>query len=305
MNIVQTEQLSKHYGKTKALDKVSIKVRQGEIYGLVGKNGAGKSTLMMVLMDLIKQTSGEKCVFGIKSIDELEQLHKNIGFMMSPHFFDYLTGRQNLEYFRKIKGIGDKTEIDRVLKLVDLNKVDKKYASYSMGMKQRLNIANALMGNPDLIIMDEPINGLDPQGISGFRNVVLKLSRENNISFIISSHILGELGLMATRFGFIHEGQLIEEVDASELIKKTQNQVILKVDKPDKTFTLLDKNFEKANYLLNDKEEIIIKGLTDKTDQIAQLLVKNNIRLFKMTANEQTLEDYYLELVSEGGRIDA
>lgn len=210
MNVIETNQLTKRYGKFTALDNVSIQVRQGEIYGLIGKNGAGKSTLLKIIMDLSNQTSGDKKIFGEEDIDQLEKLHKNIGFMMQPHFFKYLTARQNLEYYRKIKGIADKSEIDRVLKLVELDQVTKKFGKFSMGMKQRLNIANALMGSPDLIIMDEPINGLDPQGISAFRDICLKLKSEYGITFVISSHILGELGLMATRFGFIHNGKLVE-----------------------------------------------------------------------------------------------
>lgn len=305
MNIVETRDLSKHYGKNKALDKVSINVRQGEIYGLIGKNGAGKSTLMMALMDLIKPTAGEKSLFGQKSVEDLTHLHKNIGFMMTPHFFNYLSARQNLEYFRKLKGIGDKGEIDRVLELVDLKNVDKKFGSYSMGMKQRLNIANALMGSPDLIIMDEPINGLDPQGISGFREIVLKLSREHHITFIISSHILGELGLMATRFGFIHDGQLVEEIDADELKAKTQDQVVIKVDQPDKAVTILEDAFEGINYLVNNHNEIVIKGYTNQIDDLADLLVDSGLRIYKLSANEMTLEDYYLNLISQGGETHA
>lgn len=300
-HIVETNLLSKQYGRHKALDGVSIHVRPGEIYGLIGKNGAGKSTLFKILMGLTQKTNGEKEIFGVKSIVELNKIKKNVGFMMTPSFFPYLSARQNLEYFREFKGITDKNEIDRVLKMVGLDQVRKKYKSYSMGMKQRLNIANALMGSPDLILMDEPINGLDPQGMASFRKVVLKLSKEQGITFIVSSHILGELGLMATRFGFIHQGELIEEIDADTLKNKTEDRIILKVDNKERAVTILEENFENIDYLINEKEEILIKNYTDQIDNIASTLVKSGIRLYKLTSHERSLEEYYLSMVNEGG----
>jgi len=300
-HIVETNLLSKQYGKNMALNKVSIHVRPGEIYGLIGKNGAGKSTLFKILMDLTRKTNGEKEIFGVRSVVELNKIKRNIGFMMTPSFFPYLSARQNLEYFREFKGITDKNEIDRVLKMVGLDQVKKKYKSYSMGMKQRLNIANALMGSPDLILMDEPINGLDPQGMASFRKVVLKLSKEQGITFIVSSHILGELGLMATRFGFIHQGELIEEIDADALKNKTEDQIILKVDNKERAVTILEEKFENIDYLVNEKEEILIKNYVDQIDVIASVLVKSGIRLYKLSSHERSLEEYYLSMVNEGG----
>jgi len=300
-HIVETNLLSKQYGKNMALNKVSIHVRPGEIYGLIGKNGAGKSTLFKILMDLTRKTNGEKEIFGVRSVVELNKIKRNIGFMMTPSFFPYLSARQNLEYFREFKGITDKNEIDRVLKMVGLDQVKKKYKSYSMGMKQRLNIANALMGSPDLILMDEPINGLDPQGMASFRKVVLKLSKEQGITFIVSSHILGELGLMATRFGFIHQGELIEEIDADALKNKTEDQIILKVDNKERAVTILEEKFENIDYLVNEKEETLIKNYVDQIDVIASVLVKSGIRLYKLSSHERSLEEYYLSMVNEGG----
>jgi len=300
-HIVETNLLSKQYGKNMALNKVSIHVRPGEIYGLIGKNGAGKSTLFKILMDLTRKTNGEKEIFGVRSVVELNKIKRNIGFMMTPSFFPYLSARQNLEYFREFKGITDKNEIDRVLKMVGLDQVRKKYKSYSMGMKQRLNIANALMGSPDLILMDEPINGLDPQGMASFRKVVLKLSKEQGITFIVSSHILGELGLMATRFGFIHQGELIEEIDADALKNKTEDQIILKVDNKERAVTILEEKFENIDYLVNEKEETLIKNYVDQIDVIASVLVKSGIRLYKLSSHERSLEEYYLSMVNEGG----
>jgi len=303
-HIVETNQLSKHYGNHKALDQVSIHVRQGEIYGLIGKNGAGKSTLFKVLMDLTSKTSGDKMILGKSSIIELNKVKKNIGFMMTPSFFPYLSARENLEYSRKLKGISDKNEIDRVLKLVDLASVNKKYKSYSMGMKQRLNIADALMGNPDLIMMDEPINGLDPQGMVSFRKIVQKLSREYGITFIVSSHILGELGLMASRFGFIHGGRLVEEIDADTLRNKTEDQIIIKVDHNEKAVTVLEQEFNQIHFIINEKQEIIIRNYIDQVDELAKVLIQAGLRLYKLTTHERTLEEYYLSIIQEGKEKD-
>jgi len=299
-NIVETKQISKHYGNHKALDRVSIHVRPGEIYGLIGKNGAGKSNLFKVLMDLTKTTSGEKFIFGEHSINELKHLHKNVGFMMTPSFFPYLTAKQNLEYSRKVKGIQDENEIERILKIVDLHDVKKKVKSFSMGMKQRLNIANALMGNPDLILMDEPINGLDPQGMASFRKVVQKLSNEHGITFIVSSHILGELGLMATRFGFIHNGQLIEEIDADVLRDKTEDQVIIKVDNTELAAAKIEQHFEGIDYIVNEGNEMIVRSHTERIDEIANLLVSEGFHLYQLTPHKKTLEEYYLSMVEKG-----
>src|SRR5699024_5546739 len=190
-NIITTQAVTKKYGKQTALHNVSIHVRPGEVYGLVGKNGAGKSTLFRVIMGLAKSNDGEVTIYDESSVENLTEAQKNIGFMFGAQYFSYLNAKENLNYTCKIKGISDKKEVDRVLQLVELDKVQKKVKSFSMGMKQRLNIANALIGNPDLIIMDEPINGLDPQGIASFRKLVQKMNREQGTTFMLSSHILG------------------------------------------------------------------------------------------------------------------
>lgn len=300
-NIIETVDLTKRYSKAVALDSVSIHVRQGEIYGLIGKNGAGKSTLFKTMMGLAPYSSGEVKIFGDSSTSGLNKAHHRIGFMMGAHFFPYLSARENLEYFRKLKGIPDKTEVDRVLKLVEMEKVKKKFKSFSMGMKQRVSIANALMGYPDIVVLDEPINGLDPQGIADFRHLVQKLNKENKTTFMVSSHILGELGMMATRFGFIHDGQLVEEIDREVIRNKTKEQVIVKVSDIEKATCLLEEKFESIEYTVNGDKELVIMKMTDRTDEIAALFVQNDLSLYKLDTQEISIEDYYLQLIAKGG----
>ncbi|WP_083498265.1 ABC transporter ATP-binding protein [Tetragenococcus solitarius] len=301
-NLLATHAVTKSYGNQDALHDVSIHVRPGEVYGLIGKNGAGKSTLFKVIMGLARQDSGEISIYDKPSVENLEGTQKNIGFMFGSQFFSYLTARENLIYTCKLKGITDKTEVERVLKLVELDQVKKKVKSFSMGMKQRLNIANALVGKPDLIIMDEPINGLDPQGIASFRHLVQKLNREQEITFLLSSHILGELGLMASRFGFIHDGELLNEMNREELLGKAEDQVIIKVDNAEKAAYLLEEHFPSLDYIVNGDKEIILSDLIDETNKIAKILVDGGLELYKLTAHQQTLEEYYLSLIHQGGQ---
>ncbi|GMA48285.1 MAG: ABC transporter ATP-binding protein [Tetragenococcus koreensis] len=301
-NLLTTQAVTKSYGKQEALRDVSIHVRPGEVYGLIGKNGAGKSTLFKVIMGLARQDNGEISIYDQPSVENLVGKQKNIGFMFGSQFFPYLTARENLVYTCKLKGITDKAEVDRVLSLVELDKVKKKVKSFSMGMKQRLNIANALVGKPDLIIMDEPINGLDPQGIASFRGLVQKLNREQEITFVLSSHILGELGLMASRFGFIHEGELLSEVDREELLEKTEDQVIIKVDNAEKAAYLLEEHLSSLDYIVNGDKEIVLSDHIDETNKIAKILVDGGVELYKLTPHQQTLEEYYLSLIHQGGQ---
>lgn len=300
-HVLQTNQLSKRYGKHQALENVSIRVRKGEIYGLIGKNGAGKSTLFKVIMGLAKKSSGEVELFGMKTEKELNEAKHRMGFMMEANFFPYLTAQQNLEFFRKLKGIADRSEVDRVLKLVEMDGVKKPFKSFSMGMKQRIAIANAMMGNPDLVVLDEPINGLDPQGIADFRKLVQKLNQERQMTFVVSSHILGELGLMATRFGFIHDGKLVEEIDRETIRQKTQERVVIKVNDPERGSSLLEETFEEIQYHVNGDQELVIMNRTDESDTFVELFTSNGLKVSKVQPQERTLEEYYLELIRQGG----
>lgn len=212
--VLKTEHLTKVYGKQKAVNQVSVRVKKGAIYGFIGKNGAGKTTFMKMVAGLAPQTEGTIELFGSK---DLENQRKRIGSLIeNPGVYANMTARENLEVIRRSFGIPEKQTVDDTLAFVGLagnNK--KKVKNFSMGMKQRLGLAISLLGNPDFLILDEPMNGLDPEGIKEIRELLLKLNRERGITILISSHILGELSKMATHYGIIKDGILVEEFEAA------------------------------------------------------------------------------------------
>ena len=297
--VIETQDLVKVYGKYAAVNRVSFSLNKGDIYGLIGKNGAGKSTLLKMIMGLTPVNSGEISIDQSQNHLELLKSRHRVGFMMEPGFFGYLSARQNLEYFRLIKGIADKSVVDEALKLVDMDQVKKPFKAYSMGMKQRLAVANALMGRPEIIILDEPINGLDPEGIADFRKLIMSLNKDYGITFVISSHILTELSLMATRFGFIDKGVLLSEMSQQELHEVNQKSLRIKVDNVDLATELIESVLESKNYQVNDKGEIILFDFVQSPEVVAKVLVEKGIALYQLSANETTLEEYFLNLVGD------
>ena len=214
--VLRTRELTKSYNQTAVVNKVNISVAKGDIYGLIGKNGAGKTTLMKMVCGLAEPTYGEIDLFESGTVKEER---KRIGCMIEqPVLYPDMTARDNLIYYNKLMGIKGNSNIDEILELVGLAGTQKKKTKqFSLGMKQRLSIAIALLGYPDLLILDEPINGLDPTGIIEIRELILRLNREQNITIVISSHILGELSKIATRYGVIETGNLVEEFSKEEL----------------------------------------------------------------------------------------
>ncbi|MFC3900263.1 ABC transporter ATP-binding protein [Aliicoccus persicus] len=300
-NILETNQLNKKYGKEYAIKDVSIHVRHGEIYALIGKNGAGKTTIMRMMMGLAKPTSGELSIYGETEPKKVNESRQHMGFMMNSSFYPYLTAHQNVEYFRQLKGIADRNEVDRVLKLVDLDQETKVFRSYSMGMKTRLSIAVALLGSPDIVVLDEPINGLDPQGIADFREYIQRLNKEQHVTFIISSHILGELDLIATRYGFMHDGLLLEEIDREDLRNKTENRTIIKVDRLEEATYILEQHLHVEDYRINGDKEIVLSHYTRGVDELNDQLIAGGLTIYKLVNQSSTLEEYYLELVKLRG----
>ncbi len=221
--VISLKGVKKSYGSHKVLNGVDMHVNKGDIYGLVGKNGAGKTTLFKVVLGLSDFEEGKLSILGGKNEEENRKNRHKIGFFVGANFFGYLNARENLNYYRILKGIKDKSEVDRVLKIVGLTgdaaKVPAK--KYSLGMKQRLGIANALLGDPDILIFDEPTNGLDPQGIADVRHLIQKINEESGKTIIVSSHILGELENTAHRFGIVHEGIIMKEMTSDEMKLKT------------------------------------------------------------------------------------
>jgi ABC-2 type transport system ATP-binding protein len=236
-SVIKLENVEKSYGKHKVLSGVNVEINKGDIFGLVGRNGSGKTTMFKVLLGLSKYENG-KISIGDEG-DTLKEGRAKTGFLIGSNFFPYLNARQNIEYYRVMKGIKDKKETDRVLKVVELDKAKGPYSRFSLGMKQRLGIANAILGNPEILILDEPTNGLDPQGIADVRTLVQKLNSEYGMTVIISSHILSELQNTAHRFGILNNGTVVRTITGEDLVSD-RKAVKIKVDDLEKAKQALE-----------------------------------------------------------------
>lgn len=294
MNVLEIKTLTKHYSDFKALDSVSLTVKKGDIYGLVGRNGAGKTTLFKAILGLTNQDSGQISLNQSTDNQSLHDERKHVGFLIGQSFFSYLNAKQNIEYYRRLKGIDSKEETQRVLEIVGLNGVDKPFSAYSMGMKQRLGIANAILGNPEIVILDEPINGLDPQGIVDIRNLMLKLNKEFGMTLIVSSHILSELELVANRFGIIDEGKLIQEIDKNEDRNNNRKRVMLNTSDNNRAVTLLQDHF--GIEIEVTERELGLVNSTVTNEEIVRLLVEQQIGIKSIYDNVESLESVYFEL---------
>ncbi|NLL74797.1 MAG: ABC transporter ATP-binding protein [Erysipelothrix sp.] len=293
-NSIEIKNVSKKYKDFYAVKEASLSIEQGKIYGLVGKNGAGKTTLFKLILGLSNQSEGAISINGSTTKQELLNERAHIGFYIGPNFYDYLNAEQNLEYYRKLKGISDKGEIDRVLKIAGLYGEKKKYKAFSMGMKQRLGIANALLGDPDIIILDEPINGLDPQGILEIRNLLKSLNTEHNKTLIVSSHILSELDLVAHTFGIIDHGVFLKQLNKNEF---SQNeQAVLKISTSNNALALeiLEKNYAIKTATLDD--QYFLASQERLSSEMLSSLLFQGIELNEIVKQSKSLEDYYFEL---------
>lgn len=295
--------LNKQYGHKQILDNVNLTLETGQIYGLIGKNGVGKTTLMRILTGLAFKTSGEFTLFDKRGESELDEQRHRIGTMIeTPAFFPYMTARQNLEYYRIQRGIVDKNIVEEVLETVDLKDTDKKqFKNFSLGMKQRLGLALALLNSPDLLILDEPINGLDPQGIAEFRAVLKKLNVEKQITMLISSHILLELSSIATYYGFMKDGKMAEEISAVDLEEKCKSYIETQVDDASKVARLLENKLNFNQYEVLENGIIRIYGFYDDPSVISELVVQNGIKLYSLEVRRIQLEEYFLNLI--GGNV--
>ena len=242
--VIKTKDLSKKYKDNHGLLPTNFELHKGEVCALIGRNGAGKSTFFKLLANQIKADSGNIELFNKKS-DIKNQMRKRIGFMIEhPDFINNFTAFQNLKYFSIQRGISNTKDITEVLKVVELENVNKKFKTYSLGMKQRLGLALALLNGPDLLILDEPINGLDAQGIKDFRNLILRLNQEHGITFLLSSHILNELQQVADRFVFIDKGKIIKDISKEKLTQESKQQLLIRVDNTSKTSQVLEENIK-------------------------------------------------------------
>ncbi|MCR5768425.1 MAG: ATP-binding cassette domain-containing protein [Lachnospiraceae bacterium] len=304
-NIIETMDLTKKYGEKRALDNVSIHVAQGDIYGLVGRNGAGKTTLMKIICGLATQSSGDFSIFGRKG-SKIGEIASRRGMLIeSPGYYGEYDAKMNLRIKCRLAGISDKEEPDRLLELVGLSGVGKKKVkNYSLGMKQRLGITMALVGNPDIVVLDEPINGLDPQGIVEVRDLITRQNREHGTTFIISSHILDELSKTATRYGIINEGRLIEECSVDELNSKCESKIELVVDSASAAVAVLEKiGFSQIKVMDEQDSEghdrIFIYEQFDRTGDITLALASEGITTYEIVKQTGSVESYYLKLVGK------
>lgn len=299
--VLKTNNLTKQYNKNVVLDNVNITIKKGDIYGLIGRNGAGKTTLMKIITTLASPTSGTFELFNTSSEnDELFDNKKRVGSLIEyPAFYPNLSAYDNLKYYTIQRGIVDKNQINKVLELVNLTGTGKKKVkTFSLGMKQRLGIALAILNSPDFVILDEPINGLDPIGISELRDTFKKLS-DNGITLLISSHILSELYLLANEFGFLENGKLIKELSKEELDLECSKCIVIKTDDSKKVSVLLEKELNTNNYKVINNEEIRVYDYTDDSDKVSDVLVKNKIKIKGFYESGISLEEYFKEIIKE------
>ena len=289
--IIKTDKLTKKYGKKAAVNAVSLHVKKGEIYGLIGQNGAGKTTLMRLLLGLTTANSGEIDLFS--GADLFDGRQKIGALIEAPALYKNETAYENMRRFAILAPTSDE-EIGRLLNLVGLGYTgNKKVKQFSLGMRQRLGIAVALLGNPDVLILDEPINGLDPSGIKEIRNIILDLNAKG-VTFLISSHLLDELGKIATTFGIMNNGILVEEIATADLIEKCRTSIKVTVNNADAAASILTINY--PDIQLEHNENIIyIKSDIGDRSKIVELLVKNDIRVYEITSESMNLEEFFME----------
>ncbi len=297
--ILATKNLKKTYKNITVLDDINMEIKQGEIYGLVGKNGAGKTTLLRLVTGQAFSSGGNISLFGASTESDNCKARKRIGSIIEiPSFYPKLSARQNLEYYRIQRGIPGKQCVQEALEEVGLAEVgNKKFQSFSLGMKQRLGLALALLNKPEILLLDEPINGLDPFGIVEIRNLLLKLNHEKNITILISSHILTELSNLVTYYGFIHEGKMVKQLSAKELAGECNKYLELKVDKVEAMTALLETKLGCRDYKVTPERTIQIFEYLDQPSLISKIAVNHDIALNQIIVRDINLEKYFIQLV--------
>ncbi|MDO5716507.1 MAG: ATP-binding cassette domain-containing protein [Tissierellia bacterium] len=295
MRAIEIQGLTKKYRDMYALQDVSLSVEKGEIYGIVGKNGAGKTTMMKCILGLIPDYGGN---VKIMESSQLKTMRKKVGALLEdPGFFPYMTGYENLKYYATSMGLNhEKQHIEELLAMVQLETAkNKKTGKYSMGMKQRLGLALACMGDPEILVLDEPINGIDPEGIVEIRNLFLDLAKKKGKTILISSHILSELENVCDRFCILNEGKLVEEVDAKVNTKKVESIITLITDNNAKALEIL----REAGLDARGEEKISIYGDVS-TALVTKTFMDTEIEILEISKTKESLEDYYLHAIKGG-----
>lgn len=301
--IIETTGVTKVYGAQKSVADLNLHVRQGRIYGLLGRNGAGKTTTMKILLGLTRPTSGSVHIFGKDIRTSEKEILPQIGSLIeSPGFYPNLTGTENLKIFAHLRGLKQKSAIRDALGLVGLPFRDKKlYSQYSLGMKQRLAIALSVMHDPALLILDEPINGLDPIGIAEIRAFIRALCDEKGKTVLISSHILSEIALLADDIGIIDQGRLLEEGSLEELEAKNQKYIQFSLSDAERAATLLTAQFKTHRVDVEDGHTLRLMDLTLPVPSINRCFVENGIDISEVRVCEDTLEDYFKKVTGGVG----
>lgn len=301
--IIETKKLTKQYGTQKSVDNLNIHVQKGRIYGLLGRNGAGKTTTMKMLLGLTTPTSGEVIIWGKPLKHNDKELLPRIGSLIeSPGFYPNLTATENLRIFATLRGVSNNHAIKDALDLVGLPYQDKKlFSQYSLGMKQRLAIALAVMHDPELLILDEPINGLDPIGIAEVRSFIRELCDGAGKTILISSHILSEISLLADDIGIIDHGVLLEEESLSELEQKSNRYIRFTLSDTAKAARILQQNFHESHFSIQDDHNLRLYRFDLSVGKIVTVFVENELEVSEVHTYEESLEDYFKRVTGGEG----
>lgn len=301
--VIETKQITKVYGEQTAVSRVDLHVRKGRIYGLLGRNGAGKTTIMKMILGLTSITSGEADVFGKNVKGNEKQVYPRIGAIIeTPGFYPNLTGTENLEIFAKLRGTTKPRAVQEALEVVGLPYRNKKtFSKYSLGMKQRLGIANAILHDPELLILDEPTNGLDPIGIAEVRSFIKDLSVERGKTILISSHILSEISLLADDIGIINNGVLLEENSMATLKKKNEKYILLQVSDTAKATLILERKFHTKDYSVQDAHTLHLFDTSLDMAAVNKALMLEDISVTSSQLCNDTLEDYFKRVTGGEG----
>ena len=301
--VIKTNGLTKQYGEQKSVANLNIHVKKGRIYGLLGRNGAGKTTTMKMLLGLTNPTAGEVRIFGKDIRTEKKKILSRIGNLIeSPGFYPNLTGTENLKIMARLRGVPNRTAIKNALEVVGLPYMDKKlFSQYSLGMKQRLGIANAMMHDPELLILDEPTNGLDPIGIVEVRDFIKRLSMEQGKTILISSHILSEMALLADDIGIINQGVLLEEESLEELQQKNSRYVHFIVTDTSQASRILETDFHTSNFHIEDDYNLKLYDTEIEVAAITRKWIESGLNVSEAHTQNNTLEDYFKRVTGGEG----
>jgi ABC-2 type transport system ATP-binding protein len=298
--VIRTENISKHYGKLKAVDNVSINVQKGEIYGFLGLNGAGKTTTIRMLLGLVRPTAGASYLDGKKVNPGNPSMWKNVGYLVEvPYSYPDLTVKENLEIIRRLRFLNDEKSVDQIIEKMQLGQYTDVIAkNLSLGNSQRLGLAKALIHNPDILILDEPANGLDPAGIVEIRELLKDLAVNKGVTIFISSHILGEISKFATRIGIIHEGKLLKESSVDELENIRKKCLLVKTYNISGAKEIIEKNGYSANLPKNGILEVTGKDALSEPEKISILLVQSGFAPSLLKVEEEDLETFFLRVIN-------